>query len=154
MSPIPQNITLSHVQWDVLGDQLGTIMAFVGFSLLHVPINIPSLALTTDTDRRLEQAEEEDGGDNNYNISSSSSSSNTNSNTCGCHQSFRCWSKCCGTKTSAQDGAGGPRELSVDLELKLHGISNLIGGLVAFLPNYLVYVEEAKRTNKANRREE
>lgn len=38
---------LGNVAWDVLPTQLGTFAALIVFSLIHVPINIPSLCMTT-----------------------------------------------------------------------------------------------------------
>lgn len=38
----------SMVEWSVIPKQFGTIIGLTFFSLMHVPINIPSLSLTTD----------------------------------------------------------------------------------------------------------
>ncbi|KAE9248787.1 hypothetical protein PF004_g3694 [Phytophthora fragariae] len=40
----------SLVAWHVIPKQFGTIVGLTFFSLMHVPINIPSLSLTTDTE--------------------------------------------------------------------------------------------------------
>ena len=37
------------IAWDVLPSQLGTFGALTAFSLIHVPINVPSLSMTTGT---------------------------------------------------------------------------------------------------------
>lgn len=36
-----------QIAWDVLPSQLGTFAALTAFSLIHVPINVPSLSMTT-----------------------------------------------------------------------------------------------------------
>lgn len=43
-----QTYDFGAIAWDVLPSQLGTIAALTLFSLIHVPINIPSLSMTTD----------------------------------------------------------------------------------------------------------
>lgn len=43
------------IAWDVLPSQLGTFAALTAFSLIHVPINVPSLSMTTDMVADLDQ---------------------------------------------------------------------------------------------------
>ena len=69
----------TQVAWWVIPRQFGTLLGLSLFSLMHVPINIPSLSLTTGT------------------------------------------------------------EIDINEELKAHGYSNALGGLVGSVQNYLCY---------------
>ncbi|ETV65831.1 hypothetical protein, variant [Aphanomyces astaci] len=71
------------VEWSVIPKQFGTLVGLSIFSLMHVPINIPSLSLTTG------------------------------------------------------------HECDINEELKAHGISNTLGGLVGSVQNYLCYSTSA-----------
>jgi MFS superfamily sulfate permease-like transporter len=71
------------VAWDVLPSQLGTFAALTLFSLAHIPINIPSLAMTTET------------------------------------------------------------VADVDVELRAHGVANILSALVGGVPNYVCYSNSA-----------
>ncbi|RHY28580.1 hypothetical protein DYB32_005866 [Aphanomyces invadans] len=73
----------SLVEWSVIPKQFGTLVGLSIFSLMHVPINIPSLSLTTG------------------------------------------------------------HECDINDELKAHGISNTLGGLVGSVQNYLCYSTSA-----------
>ena len=41
-------IHIRHISWKAVTDSLGTIAALVSFSALHIPINIPAFAISTD----------------------------------------------------------------------------------------------------------
>jgi hypothetical protein len=50
------------VAWDVLPSQLGTFVALTTFSLIHVPINIPSLSMTAGVVADIDQVGARAGG--------------------------------------------------------------------------------------------
>ncbi|KAF0700441.1 Aste57867_9025 [Aphanomyces stellatus] len=78
-----EDYDFSLVEWSVIPKQFGTLVGLSIFSLMHVPINIPSLSLTTG------------------------------------------------------------HECDINEELKAHGISNTLGGLVGSVQNYLCYSTSA-----------
>uniref|UniRef100_H3HAS3 Sulfate Permease (SulP) Family n=3 Tax=Phytophthora ramorum TaxID=164328 RepID=H3HAS3_PHYRM len=70
----------SLVAWHVIPKQLGTIIGLTFFSLMHVPINIPSLSLTTDKEVDINDELVAHG------------ISNTLSGFCGTVQNYLCYS--------------------------------------------------------------
>jgi len=45
-----QIVNVTTISWKALWDSIGTMIALVAFSLIHVPINIPAFAISTDVE--------------------------------------------------------------------------------------------------------